>query len=137
MLKENARSATKRPIGLFRFLIAGLIGAVAINSLPLHGWPVSALNGCGNGTEYTHMKNNSPIADRTLWDSLGNYCRVTMYRIGSNTFEVYFHDFNDAIPGRYVDELGTCNNKVDHWLRAKKAAGFVEQLPSYNPAIKV
>lgn len=80
---------------------------------------------------------NAPIADRTLWDSLGNKCRVEMYCIGENCFEVYFHPFNDTIPSRFIGILALCNNKIDHWLEARKADGFVEQLPSYNPAIKV
>lgn len=83
------------------------------------------------------MKTESPIADRTLWDSLGNSCRVEMFNIGVNTFEVYFHEFNGSIPHRFIGEIGICNNKVDHWLASKKDHGFIEQLPSYNPAIKV
>jgi len=76
---------------------------------------------------------NAPIADKTLWDSLGNKCRVEMRHIGAQTFEVYFHDFNDSTPRRFVGGLGELNARVDRWLEARKAAGFVEQLPSYNP----
>lgn len=80
---------------------------------------------------------NNLIADRTLWDSLGNSCRVEMYWIGNDTFEVYFHDFNEATPSRFVDSLGACNAKVDRWLAAKKESGFQEQLPSYRPYVNV
>jgi len=83
------------------------------------------------------MNIDAPIADRKLWDNGGNYCRVTMYKIGLDSFEVYFHDFNDAVPRRAVGGLGILNNTVDHWLRCKKAEGFIEQLPSYNPAVIV
>jgi len=74
-----------------------------------------------------------PIADRKLWDSLGNYCRVTLYFYGEGMFELYLHDFNDATPRRFIDRLGALNNRADLWLSSKKAAGFVEQLPSYQP----
>lgn len=76
---------------------------------------------------------STSIAEKTLWDMSGNRCRVEMFQIAPGTFEVYFHDFNSAIPTRFVGKLGLCNNKVDHWLYAKKQAGFIEQLPSYNP----
>lgn len=76
---------------------------------------------------------SAPIADRTLWDSLGNKCRVEMHCIGRDSFEVYFHEFNDAVPKRYVGALGDCNDRVNRWLESRKAAGFSEQLPSYNP----
>lgn len=76
---------------------------------------------------------STPIADRTLWDSCGNRCRVEMHRIGPDVFEVYFHDFNTSIPRRLVGKLGPCNAQVDLWLALKKEAGFAEQLPSYNP----
>ena len=73
------------------------------------------------------------LADKTLWDTLGNKCRVEMYEIGVGRFEVYFHDFNDAVPRRFIGNLGTCNLSVDCWLHRKRSDGFVEQLPSYNP----
>lgn len=82
----------------------------------------------------TTPKERIPIADKTLWDSLGNYCRVTMHTIGSGTadrFEVYFHDFNTDIPTRFVGTIGECNHKADHWIASKKAEGFAEQR---NPA---
>lgn len=59
-----------------------------------------------------------------------------MYPYGQHSFEVYFHPFNDAIPSRFIGSLGECNAKVDFWLECRKRDGFVEQLPSYNPAIK-
>lgn len=76
---------------------------------------------------------NAPIADRTLWDCLGNKCRVEMHCTGENVFEVYFHDFNDATPRRTTGTLGICNSCVDAWLENKRKAGFVEQLPSHDP----
>jgi len=80
------------------------------------------------------MNLNSPLlSERKLWDSLGNYCRVSMYVIGQNLFEIYFHAFNETIPVRYVGSLGDCNTRVDLWLNLKKQEGFIEQLPSYTP----
>lgn len=76
---------------------------------------------------------NASIADRTLWDCLGNKCRVEMFRIGQNEFEVYFHRFNSAVPTRHVGALGECNARVDAWLSCRMAEGYQEQLPSYNP----
>lgn len=76
---------------------------------------------------------NSSIADRKLWDDLGNYCRIEMFHIGKDTFELYLHDFNDAVPRRRVGTLGICNSIADCWMSSQKAKGFVEQLPSYNP----
>jgi hypothetical protein len=73
------------------------------------------------------------IADKTLWDDLGNKCRVEMYQIGPGQFEVYFHRFNSDIPTRFKGSIGLCNSLADHWLLCRKAEGFKEQLPSYNP----
>lgn len=75
----------------------------------------------------------SAIRDLKLWDSLGNYCRIELFKTGPNTFELYLHDFNDATPRRFVGPLGLMINKGDIWLAIKKEAGFCEQLPSYNP----
>lgn len=74
-----------------------------------------------------------PIADKTLWDSQGNSARVELHCTGKDSFEVYFHDFNSLIPRRMTGKLGELNARVDLWLAMKKADGFVEQLPSYNP----
>jgi len=79
------------------------------------------------------MTTTSPIADKTLWDSLGNSCRVELHKIGRDEFELYLHNFNSDIPKRYVGGLGELNARADRWLEARKADGFVEQLPSYNP----
>ena len=75
----------------------------------------------------------APIADRKLWDSLGNSCRVEMYCIGQGVFELYLHDFNSAIPRRFVGSIGEMNACADRWLADQKGKGFIEQLPSYNP----
>lgn len=75
----------------------------------------------------------TPIAERTLWDSIGNHCRVEIYHIDISVFEVYFHDFNTSIPRRFIGDIGSCNLRVDLWLAKKKEAGFMEQLPSYTP----
>jgi hypothetical protein len=80
------------------------------------------------------MKTESaPIADRKLWDDAGNYCRVTMYPYGTDTFEVFFQDFQHDVPRRFTGTLGLCNYKVDIWLWQKGKDGFKEQLPSFNP----
>lgn len=70
------------------------------------------------------MNQNTAVADITLLDPLGNRCRVEMLCIGPNVFEVYFHDFNDAVPRRFIGPIGLCNNKVDIWLHRKKENGF-------------
>jgi len=84
------------------------------------------------------MKTNKPRFFRldnrqTLWDSLGNTARVEMFKIGRDDFEVYFYRFNSEVPTRFVGSLGLANSKVDAWLALRKADGFKEQLPSYNP----
>lgn len=76
---------------------------------------------------------NAPIADKKLWDSLGNYCRIELHQIGRDMFELYTHDFNSDIPKRYIGRLGELIDRGERWIEARKAAGFVEQLPSYNP----
>lgn len=75
------------------------------------------------------------ITSKTLWDSLGNTCRVELYKIGANEFELYLHDFNQATARRFVGGIGELNNRADLWLAMKKEAGFQEQLPSYNPHV--
>lgn len=80
-----------------------------------------------------NYKKAGPIADRKLWDTCGNYCRVEMYKVGDNAFEVYFHDFNELVPRRTVDTLARCNSAIDIWLAARKEAGFAEQSPTHNP----
>lgn len=68
-----------------------------------------------------------------MWDAGGNYCRATLYPYGQGTFELYLHDYNDAIPRRVVGPIGIVNSHADAFLARKKAEGFVEQLPSFNP----
>lgn len=68
--------------------------------------------------------NPSLVADKTLWDSLGNFCKIEMHQIGKDEYEVYFHEFNNAIPKRFVGTLGICINKGDNWIASKNAAGF-------------
>lgn len=75
--------------------------------------------------------------DRTLWDTNGNYCRVEMHCICVNVFEVYFHDFNNAIPRRHVGSIGECNNKIDLWLSRQTRSGFVEQSEPFTCAVRV
>lgn len=75
----------------------------------------------------------SAIADKTLWDSCGNKCRIELYCIGNGVFELYVHQFNSAIPDRFTGPIGDLNNRADLWIAARKAEGFMEQLPSYNP----
>lgn len=87
--------------------------------------------------------NYAPIADKTLWDSLGNRCRVTMHYVGlpsvyTDKFEVYFQEFNDSVPIRHMGSLAAMNHRVEHWLASKKAAGFTEHAPIDNPnAVRV
>ncbi len=76
-----------------------------------------------------------PLADKTLWDSLGNSCRCTLYYRGAENCELWLQDFNDSIPVRYVGTIGVMVNKGDLWIESKKAQGFQEQLPSYNPHV--
>jgi hypothetical protein len=83
------------------------------------------------------MKTNfAPIADKKLWDSLGNYCRVELYSLGSaldGGYELYLTDFNGSIPRRFTGGLSELISRGDLFIAAKKANGFIEQLPSYNP----
>ena len=65
-------------------------------------------------------------SDKTLRDSLGNFCRVELHKTGWNEFELYLHNFNSEIPKRYVGGLGELNARADRWLEARKADGFVE-----------
>jgi hypothetical protein len=76
---------------------------------------------------------NYLIQEAKLWDNIGNYCRIELFRIGDNTFELYTHDFNDSVPGRFVGGLGECVARGDRWMARQKSEGFCEQLPSYNP----
>lgn len=76
------------------------------------------------------------IADRKLWDMAGNYCRVTMHQVGRDTFELWFHRFNDSVPGRFVGTLGECISRGEVWISARKEEGFLEQLPGYEPAVR-
>jgi hypothetical protein len=73
------------------------------------------------------------VCDLKLWDSNGNYCKCELYHIGQNVFELYLHDFNDAIPRRFIGGLGALNSRVELWVSEKKSQGFEQQLPSYNP----
>lgn len=79
------------------------------------------------------MRTSAPICDRKLWDPMGNYCRAEMHCIGPNVFELYLHHFNSDVPRRYIGDIGIMNNVADIFLAARKAEGFAEQLPSYNP----
>ena len=72
------------------------------------------------------MKTKNYIWDRTLWDSLGNFCRVTLHQTGLNECELYLHNFNSEIPKRYVGGLGELRVRADRWLDARKADGFAE-----------
>jgi hypothetical protein len=80
---------------------------------------------------------DAPICDRKLWDSLGNSCRVQMYCIGPDEFELWVTRFNSDVPVRYRGPIGIMNSVADSFLAARKAEGFEEQLPSYNPAVRV
>lgn len=69
------------------------------------------------------------ISDKTLWDNLGNKCRIEMHQIAANTFELYMHAFNGAVPLRFIGPLNLCMNKSHHWVDARKAEGFKERQP--------
>ena len=71
------------------------------------------------------------IGSKTLWDSCGNFCKIEMFQIGENVCETYYHDFNSAVPRRYVGPLGHSIDRGDRWIDQKKEAGFDEQLPSF------
>ncbi len=73
------------------------------------------------------------IADKKLWDNLGNSCRIELFKIGVNDFELYVHEFNDSVPKRYAGGLGELNTRAERFLYAKMSEGFQEQLPSFNP----
>jgi hypothetical protein len=80
------------------------------------------------------MKDSGLICDRKLWDCLGNSCRASLYAYGHGTFELYLTDFNSSVPRRYIGRIGLLNNIAETFIRERKAAGFEEQLPSYEPA---
>ncbi len=75
---------------------------------------------------------NTLVKDITLWDSLGNSCRIELHHTGVEQFELLTHRFNDATPLRFVGPLGICINKGEHWLAARKAEGFSEREPIQN-----
>lgn len=73
------------------------------------------------------------VQDKTLFDGLGNSCRLELHRIGSDSFELYLHDFNGAIPRRVVGALGELNSIAEHWLQAKHSNGFATQFKPPAP----
>lgn len=75
----------------------------------------------------------SAVCEKTLWDSCGNSARVEMFCIGQGVFELFLTDFNNSIPRRFVGAIGELNNRADIFIASKKEAGFIEQLPSFNP----
>lgn len=68
-----------------------------------------------------------PILDKTLIDGAGNTCRVEVHHFGASNVEAYFHDFNGAVPVRYIDGPGIIQNHVELWLANKKEQGWTEQ----------
>lgn len=66
------------------------------------------------------------------------WCRAELYPYGAGTFELMLRHPNywpnQCVPVRYVGPIGLMNNIADTFLVARKAEGFQEQLPSYEPA---
>ena len=80
--------------------------------------------------------NSGLISDCKLWlgqDMTAMLARVTLYQCGPDQFELYVQHGNSAVPIRYVGKLGLMVNVGERFIEARKAEGYVEQLPSYNP----
>lgn len=80
---------------------------------------------------------SASICDRTLWDYSGNYCRVELHKIGDQSFEVYFHNFNGAVPVRVIGRLGELTARIDPWLARKMYEGFSAPLDLVTAPAKV
>lgn len=77
------------------------------------------------------------VIDNKLFDAGGNYCRVEMHSISPLTYEVYFHDFNDFVPRRFVGPESHCRTRIEQWTLARAADGFIFPTAPENPTISV
>lgn len=75
--------------------------------------------------------NNFPVADHTLYSN-GNSCRMELYNIGSNLFELYLTDFNSSVPRRFIGTIAEMNERADLFIASKKSLGYQWEIPPFN-----
>ena len=72
------------------------------------------------------------VVDRTLWDTLGNYCRIQLYHISEDRFELWIQEFGNSIPTKRVGLLGELIDSGEIWVYRKKQEGFIELQPPHT-----
>lgn len=72
-----------------------------------------------------------PFAQRTLWAGELS-ATIEAYMLDGGQVEV-LTSVGGSVPRSMKGEMGVMFNWSEHWIAARKAQGFEEQLPSYNP----